>query len=51
MSQRFKSSLYFAGFVIASLIYYNETNPDHTPQTVDIASSSVEQVSSLEGLD
>lgn len=51
MSQRIKSSLYLAGFVIASLIYYNETNNDQAPQTVEIVSSNAEQVSSLDGLE
>jgi hypothetical protein len=51
MSQRIKSSLYLAGFVIASLIYYNETNTDQDPQTVEIASSNAEQVSGLDGLE
>ncbi len=45
MSQRIKSSLYLAAFVVASLIYYNETNVDQTPQTVDMAHADVEQVS------
>ena len=48
MSQKIKSSLYLAGFVIASLIYYNETHDD---QTIEMASADVEQISSIEGLD
>ncbi len=48
MSQRIKSSLYLAAFVIASLIYYNETDIDQTPQTVDIAEADIEQVSGID---
>jgi hypothetical protein len=48
MSQRIKSSLYLAAFVIASLIYYNETSVDPTPQTVDMAKADIEEVSSIE---
>lgn len=48
MSQRIKSSLYLAAFAIASIIYYNQTNVDHTPQTVDMATADIEQVSSID---
>jgi len=51
MSQRIKSSFYLAGFVIASLIYYNQTNIDDPPQTVEMANADIEQVSSLDSLD
>ena len=51
MSQKLKSSLYLAGFVIASLVYYNQTNSDQSPQTVEMASADMEQVSSEETLD
>ncbi|HET8736723.1 MAG TPA: hypothetical protein VFM69_08990 [Pricia sp.] len=48
MSQRTKSSLYLAAFVVASLIYYNETNIDPTPQTVELAKADIEQVSHID---
>lgn len=48
MSQRIKSSLYLAAFVIASVIYYNEISIDQTPQTVDMAKADIEQVSSID---
>jgi len=48
MSQRLKSSLYLTAFAIASLIYYNETSIDQTPQTVDIANADIEQVSHID---
>jgi len=48
MSQRIKSSLYLAAFAIASLVYYNETSIDRTPQTVDMANADIEQVSSID---
>ncbi|KKL79652.1 hypothetical protein LCGC14_2012660 [marine sediment metagenome] len=48
MSQKIKSSLYLAAFTIASLIYYNETNVDQTPQTVDMANADIEQVTSID---
>lgn len=48
MSQRIKSSLYLAAFVIASLIYYSETDIDQTPQTVDMAKADIEQISSID---
>ncbi|SDF13912.1 hypothetical protein SAMN05421636_11313 [Pricia antarctica] len=48
MSQRVKSSLYLAAFAIASLIYYNETSIDPTPQTVDMANADIEQISSID---
>lgn len=48
MSQRIKSSLYLAAFAIASLIYYNETGVDQTPQTVDMANADIEKVSSID---
>ncbi|MBU2975599.1 MULTISPECIES: hypothetical protein [unclassified Zobellia] len=51
MSQKLKSSLYLAGFVIASVIYYNQTNSDQSPQTVEMASADIEQVMSPETLD
>ncbi|MGS0526513.1 hypothetical protein ACU8V7_16345 [Zobellia nedashkovskayae] len=51
MSQKLKSSLYLAGFVIASLVYYNQTNSDQSPQKVEMASADMEQVSSAEALD
>lgn len=51
MSQRVKSSFYLAGFVIASLIYYNQTNIDQTPQTVEMATADIEQVSTIDTLD
>lgn len=51
MSQRIKSSLYLAGFVIASLVYYNQTNVDQAPQTVEIAATDIEQVSERGTLD
>ena len=47
MSQKIKSSLYLAAFTIASLIYYNETNVDQTPQTADMAKADIEQVTSI----
>lgn len=48
MSQRIKSSLYLAAFAIASLVYYNETSIDQTPQTVDMANADIEQVSNID---
>ncbi len=48
MSQRIKSSLYLAAFAIASIIYYNETSTDQTPQMVDMANADIEQVSSID---
>ena len=48
MSQRIKSSFYLAGFVIASLIYYNQTNID---QTLELANTDIEQVSTYDALD
>ncbi|MGB7395961.1 MAG: hypothetical protein WA913_16365 [Pricia sp.] len=48
MPQRIKSSLYLAAFAIASLIYYNQTSVDQTPQTVEMANADIEQVSSLD---
>ncbi len=48
MSQRIKSFLYLAAFAIASLIYYNETDIDQTPQTVAIAKADIEQFSSID---
>jgi len=51
MSQKIKSSLYLAAFVIASLIYHNEISADQTDQTVEMASADVEQLSTIEGMD
>lgn len=51
MSERLKSSMYLAGFVIASLIYYNQTNIDQAPQTVEMAAAGMEQVSEIAALD
>jgi len=48
MSQRIKSSLYLAAFAIASVIYYNETNVDQPPQTVELATADIEQVSNID---
>ncbi|SIT12951.1 hypothetical protein SAMN05421766_11225 [Zobellia uliginosa] len=51
MSQKLKSSLYLAGFVIASVIYYNQTNADQSLQTVEMASADIEQVIAPEAVD
>lgn len=51
MSQRFKSSLYLAAFILASLLYYNETNTEKDSQTVEVVSSGIEQVSSIDGME
>ena len=51
MSQKLKSSLYLAGFVVASVIYYNQTNADQSPQTVEMASADIEQVVAPEAVD
>ena len=51
MSQKFKSSLYLAAFVIASVVYYNQTNSEQSPQTVEMASADMEQVINPEALD
>ena len=51
MSQRIKSALYLLGFITAALIYYNETNTDQIPQTVEMASTDLEQVSDIEVVD
>ena len=51
MCQRIKSSLYLAGFVIASLVYYNQTSADQAPQTVEIAATDMEHVSERGALD
>lgn len=51
MSERFKSSLYLAAFILASLIYYNETNADQAPEVNQMASADIEQVSNTEVVD
>jgi len=43
--------MYLAGFVIASIIYYNQTNVDQAPQTVEMASTDMEQFSAIDALD
>ncbi|PKA97420.1 hypothetical protein B0O79_1081 [Flavobacteriaceae bacterium MAR_2009_75] len=50
MSERFKSSIYLAAFILASIIYYNETNTE-APQASEMASADVEQISNVEAID
>ena len=51
MSQKIKSALYLLGFVVAALIYYNETNTDQALQSAEMASIDVEHVSDMKALD
>ncbi|MFD2603868.1 hypothetical protein ACFSSG_00125 [Euzebyella marina] len=51
MSERLKSSLYLAAFILASIIYYNETNAEQAPEATQMASADIEQVSNAEVVD
>ncbi|SHJ94638.1 hypothetical protein [Pseudozobellia thermophila] len=44
MSERFKSSLYLAAFILASILYYSETNTEEASQGPEMASADIEHV-------
>lgn len=50
MSERLKSSLYLAAFIVASLVYYNETTTEQLEAT-QMASADIEQVTTAEAVD